>query len=682
MRSTRSDSLQTLFARRLSRRRILGGACEAAALSLAAPHAWAADATGSLGFARVAPSQRDDVVVPQGYRSHTVVRWGDPLFARAAALDPARVAAGALLSATAADEQARQFGYNCDGMGVFERGRTTLVCVNHETPSAQLLFPGWAEAARARALGAFVKEHPAVVAYMQAAVGLSVVELERKSAGWGYRVGSRYNRRVTATTPIELAGPAREHPLLNPRREATPIVLGTFNNCAAGTTPWGTYLTAEENVDDWFGNGEGSGGTTGGLAAGGSGVGAGGSAPPAIDPALAAAHRRFGFRMRESLYRWEYADPRFDSARNPAESLKFGWIVEIDPFDPSRRPKKRTALGRVKHESATTVLADDGRAAVYMGDDQQFEYLYKFVTARKFDPERPDANRDLLDEGTLHVARFADDGSGEWLPLVFGAHPELSPARGFASQADVVLRCREAADRLGATPLDRPEDIAVNPRTHKVYVSMTSNTARGSGNPSSGGRDLDTSSNAVSPRSPNPAGQIVELTEDRGDAAATSFRWEIFILAGAPVPAGLLTALPAAGAGALPADVTYFGGVAEAADLSGFANPDNLGFDAAGNLWIVTDGVQPGANNNGCFACPTEGPERGRVRQFMSGPVGAEICGCKMTADGRTLFLTLQHPGAAGTATAPVSHWPDGGAAAPRPSLIAIVAEDGRPVGA
>jgi secreted PhoX family phosphatase len=655
---TRSDSLRTLLGRRLSRRRLLGGACEVAALSLAAPRTWAADAP-ALGFARIAPSQRDAVVVPQGYRSHTVLRWGDPLFARAASLDPLRVAAGGLMSAAAAEEQTRQFGYNCDGLGLFERGGSTLLCVNHESPSPELLFPGWAEAARARALGTFVKEHAAAVAYMEAAVGLSVIELDRRPGRWGYRAGSRYNRRITATTPIELSGPARDHPLLNPRREATPLVLGTFGNCAAGTTPWGTYLTAEENVDDYFGNG--------GAAA--------------IEAALAAVHRRFGFRMRDSLYRWEYADPRFDSARNPAESLKFGWIVEIDPSDPARRPKKRTALGRLKHECATTVLTADGRVAVYMGDDEQFEYLYKFVTAGKFDSARPGANRDLLDEGRLYVARCADDGSGEWLPLVFGAHPELTAERGFASQADVVLRCREAADRVGATPLDRPEDVAVNPHTHKVYVSMTQNLARGGGVSSSAGRDLDTRSDAVSPRSPNPAGQIVELAETRGDAAATSFRWEIFILAGAPTRAGLLTALPSEGGVALKADVTYFGGSAELAELSGFANPDNLGFDAAGNLWIVTDGVQPGDNNNGCFVCPTEGPERGCVRQFMSGPVGAEVCGCEITADGRALFLALQHPGAGGTAAVPTSHWPDGGMAAPRPSVIAIDADDGRLVG-
>jgi len=653
----RSDSLRILFDRRISRRRMLGGACELAALSLAAPSAWA-EASSTLGFERIRASRRDAVIVPQGYRSQTVLRWGDPLFAGAAALDPASVAAGRLMSAAAAQEQARQFGYNCDGIGLFARGRRTLACVNHEFPTPELLFPGWSDARRERALAAFVEEHPATVAYMQAAVGASVVELAHGRA-WNYRVGSQYNRRITATTPIELAGPARGHPLLNPSGDEAPIVLGTLGNCAAGTTPWGTYLTAEENVDDYFGNG----------------------AAATVGPELAAVHRRFGFRMRESLYRWEYADPRFDAARNPAESLKFGWIVEIDPFDPERPPTKRTALGRLKHESATTVLAGDGRAVVYMGDDQQFEYLYKFVSAAKVDPRSPAANRDLLDAGTLHVARFAEDGSGTWLPLVFGAHPELTPERGFASQGDVVLRCREAADRLGATPLDRPEDVAVSPRTRNVYVSCTENLARGDGSTASAGRNLDTRCDAMSPRSPNPAGHIVELAEAGADAAAISFRWEIFILAGAPTRAGLLTALPGAGAAALAAETTYFGGTPELSELSAFANPDNLGFDAAGNLWIVTDGAQPGDNNNGCFVCPTQGRERGSVRQFMSGPVGAETCGCEIAADGRTLFLTVQHPGAGGTATMPMSHWPDGGSAAPRPSLIAIEADDGRLVG-
>jgi secreted PhoX family phosphatase len=656
-----------LFERRLDRRRLLRGGIEAGAATLAAQAGWV-DLAAAAGptFAGIAPSKRDAVVVPDGYDAQVVLRWGDPLFAGAAELDPLRVAEGALFAPDAAAAQGRQFGTNCDGIGLFAiDAERSLLCVNHEFPLPILLFPGWFEAREARALGAFVRERPAAVAFMQAAVGLSVVELERGSR-WRYRQDSRFNRRITANTPIEIAGPARMHPLLNPRGEERPTVLGTFGNCAAGTTPWRTYVTAEENVDDYFGNGAARFGTE--------------QERPAdlsqADLELLRIHTRFGLRRRDSAYRWEYADPRFDTAQNPAESLKFGWIVELDPFEPNSRPKKRTALGRFKHECATTTLARDGRATVYMGDDQAFEYLYKFVTRDRFDPQRPDANRDLLDAGTLYVARFGDDGRGEWLPLVHGAHPELTRERGFADQGDVVLRCREAADRLYATPLDRPEDVAVHPKNGNVYVSCTENGARDSGVSVQGGRELDTSTSATNPRGPNTAGHILEIVEDDADAAATTFRWEIFILAGAPANGRLLATLPAEHGASLAADATYFGGATDASELSAFANPDNLGFDPDGNLWIVTDGNQPDDNNDGCFVCPTEGPERGRVRQFMSGPIGAEVCGCEFARDGRTLFLTLQHPGEAGTATQPQSHWPDGGAAAPRPSVVAIEPRD------
>ena len=252
---------------------------------------------------------------------------------------------------------------------------------------------------------------------------------------------------------------------------------------------------------------------------------------------------------------------RFDNAVNPAESLKFGWIVELDPLDAGRPLKKRTALGRLKHECATTVLASDGRVVVYMGDDEQFEYFYKFVTAERFDPERPRRNRDLLDSGTLYVARFLEDGRGEWLPLVWGEHPELTPEKGFASQGDVVLRCREAADRLGATPLDRPEDVAVHPRTGNVYVACTENLNRDEGIVDVVGRRIDTSTDRASPRAPNAAGHVVELAESGGDAAATGFRWEIFLLAGTPGADRLLATLPSQRTSSLAADVTYFGWV-------------------------------------------------------------------------------------------------------------------------
>jgi hypothetical protein len=422
---------------------------------------------------------------------------------------------------------------------------------------------------------------------------------------------------------------------------------GTFNNCAGGTTPWGTYLTAEENTDDFFGNLE----------------------QAALAPELARAYQRFGARRRDSVYRWEAADPRFDVARTPGEPLKFGWIVEIDPRDAAQPIKKRTALGRFKHEGATTTLAHDGRVAAYMGDDEAFEYFYKFVTAERFDPEQPERNRDLLDSGTLYVAKFFADGTGEWLPLVWHEHAALTPEGGFDSQGDVVVRCREAADAVGATPLDRPEDVAVNPLNGRAYLSCTMNPQR---------TDAATArahADASSPRSPNPSGHVIELIEDGDDAAATRFRWEVFVLAGDP-NAGLLTALPRTEGLPLPPDATYYAGFADAAELSGFANPDNLGFDRYGNLWIVTDGAQPNGNNNGCFACPTTGEWRGAARQLMSGPIGAEICGCEITPDGRTIFLSVQHPGAGGSAAAPRSHWPDGGAAAPRDGLIAIYPED------
>jgi hypothetical protein len=654
------SAIAALLERRLARRGLLAGGVALAASSLASRLALADTAAPRLAFAPLAPSDEDRVRVPDGYVAATVLRWGDPLLAGAAALDARRVAAGALLEPGAAERQARQFGYNCDGVGLFANGRDRWVlCVNHEYPVPALMFPGWAEAQAARALGAFVTKNPQVVPVMQAAVGLSVVELEGGER-WRHLAGAKLNRRITAHTPIEIAGPARDHPLLNPARAARPTANGTLGNCAAGTTPWGTYLTAEENVDDFFGN-----------------FGA-----AALAPDAAAAHARFGTRQRDSAYRWEYADARFDAARNPLESLKFGWIVELDPFDARRPLKKRTALGRLKHECATTVLARDGRAVVYTGDDQTFEYVYKFVSAARFDPERRESGRDLLDAGTLYVARLDDDGRGEWLPLVWNEHPELTPARGFASQADVVLRCREAADRVGATPLDRPEDIAVDPRTGNVYFSCTQNLDRGGGEAVVAGRRIATGAAGASPRAPNPSGHIVEIVEDAGDGGARAFRWEIFVLAGAATPERLLAALPAAGGPALPPEATYFAGARDAAGLSSFANPDNLGFDGAGNLWIVTDGAQPGGHTNGCFVCATTGEERGRVKQFMSGPRGAEICGCQITPDDRTLLLTVQHPGEGGTVAAPVSRWPDGGDAAPRPSLVAIQAAGrSRPLG-
>lgn len=654
MQEKNRPDIGSLLRQRVSRRGlIVGGARCSVAGSVAAAIPLRAIASHPR-LARIEPGSADAVTVPRGYKYRVVLRWGDALFPDQPSLDPKSVARGALMQPGAADRQARQFGNNCDGMGVFELGNDRfLLCVNHETPSPTLMFPGWAEARLTRSRGPFVQQYPESVACMQASVGLSVVEVDRER-GWRPVLGSPFNRRITASTPFEFAGPAMRHELLGATDAGPARGLGTLGNCAAGTTPWGTYLTAEENVDDYFGNGDAAD----------------------FSPQARRAHTRFGFRRRDSGYRWEYVESRFDLARQPNELLKFGWVVEVDPHDPRRPPRKRTALGRFKHEGATTTLSTDGRVAVYMGDDQVFEYFYKFVSRDRFVPGDRDANRDLLDSGTLFVARLGADGRGEWLPLVWSTDGPLSPATGFASQADVVLHCREAADIAGATPLDRPEDVAVDERSRRVYLSCTANPQRGTGRRGAGGREVENRVDAPNPREHNRFGHILEFSEADGDAAATAFRWEVLILAGKPTAPGLRTDAALQGGGPLPAGTTYFAGYADLTGISAFANPDNLACDGRGNLWIVTDGSQPLGNNNGCFICPTEGEYRGAVAQFMSGPVGAEISGCEITADEKTLFLTVQHPGSGGTATAPVSDWPDGERAAPRSSLIAIEARD------
>lgn len=598
-------------------------------------------------FTPIEPNSDDRITLPAGYESHVVLRWGDPIFAGAAPLDAAAVRDGALLRAGAAEQQSQQFGYNCDGLGIVELGPgRLLLCANHEYPLPELMFPGWLAARESEALRDYLARHTGCVPYMQASVGVSVVELRRREGRWSLVSDSPYNRRVTANTETVFTGPAQRHALLGGTAQSDAIGRGTLGNCAAGTTPWKTYLTAEENIDHFFGNG----------------------AQATFEPDLARAHRRFGYRRRNSRYRWEYHDTRFDMAGYPREALKFGWIVEIDPADPRAPVKKRTALGRFKHEGATATLAADRRVAVYMGDDQEFECFYKFVTDKTYDPSNPDANRDLLDSGTLYVARLHGDGSGEWLPLTWSADGPLSPRTGFESQADVVLHCREAADRLGGTPLDRPEDVAVNETTKRVYLSCTQNLSRGGDREAFAGRQVDSAVDGASPRAVNRFGHILELAEDNDDSAAQSFRWQVFVLAGAPSRARLALRVEVP----MTAESTYFGGFASPADLSAFANPDNLTFDARGNLWIVTDGRQPNGGNNGCFACPTDGEFRGQVLQFMCGPVGAEISGCEITSDDETLFLTVQHPGEGGSIERPRSEWPDRGGAAPRPSLIAI----------
>jgi secreted PhoX family phosphatase len=621
--------LSDLIHQRLSRRTLLKAGLVVASAALAPPLAArgpgamaSAQRPGGLTFTPIGLSQTDDVIVPPGYRAQVLIRWGDPL---APDLPPFDV------GAQTAALQERRFGFNNDflaylplpwGSGNAAEG---LLWANHEYTDGLMMFPDYER-------GAPTAEQAAIEL---AAHGGSVVHLRRAADGtWRYDPSSPYNRRLTATTPMRLSGPAAGDPLLQTSADPTgTLVLGMLNNCAGGVTPWGTVLTCEENFNNYFGNLD---------------------ALP--DGELKAQYRRYGIPRAGSRYGWERHFARFDVSQEPHEPNRFGWVVELDPYDPSFQPVKRTALGRFKHEGATVVVAPSGQVVVYSGDDERFEYVYKFVSAGRYVPGDRAANLDLLDEGILYVARFDADGTGEWLPLVFG-HGPLVPANGWRSQADVLLRARQAASALGATPLDRPEDVEASPVTGKVYMVLTYNEQRGVGDRP--GVD------AANPRADNRWGHIIEWTEAGGDPTATRFQWEIFLLCGDPTDPS-----------------TYFAGF-DKAQVSPIAAPDNVAFDAAGNLWIATDGIpsQLGTGNDGVFVVPTEGPERGHLRQFLSGPVECEICGPEFAPDGRTFFCAIQHPGEGGSLAAPLSVWPSGPSGPARPSVVAVTRADGGPIG-
>jgi len=672
MSSDRKVPFDVVLQQRFSRRALLGtaGALAAAGSVATFPRSLAASVARSPStFDPIAPQSTDGVVLAKGYTFDVVARWGDSLYRDTPSLTGADIRGGALLSSGAAQRQARQFGTNCDAVAYFpisgNRSDRGILCVNNEYVVPELMFSGRAksETGSAEQLRQWNLKHPRAVDVMKAAHGVSIIEVARERGGWRMRAGSPFSRRITAETICEISGPARAAALLRTREDPGGTrVRGTFANCAGGKTPWGTYLTAEENVDDYFGSGRTW------LAS-------------SDDEATSEAHRRFPLR-EHSLYGWDHVDARFNVREEPREALRFGWIVEIDPRDPTATPRKRTALGRFSHEGANTKLGSDGRVAVYMGDDDLFEYVYKFVTRDRFEPGNDARNRDLLDEGTLYVARFDADGTGQWLPLVHDPDGPLNAGAGFASQADVVIKARAAADVLGATPMDRPEDIEPCPVSGRVYIACTKNKERTaeSARAEWSGREVDKRVDAANPRPANEFGHIIELEES--DASATTFRWNVFLLAGDPrVPGSrFVSHYEDLARTRLLGQDTYYGGHGDRAAVSPLACPDNLGIDRFGRLWIVTDNDEGQLANNGCFVCPTTGPDRGKLRQLMSSPVGSEVCGCEFTPDGTTLFLSIQHPGEGGTVDAPRSHWPDGSDLPARSALIAVRRKDGDPV--
>jgi uncharacterized protein len=620
---SRNEPFQDVIARVVSRRSLLkGGAAAVVVLGTAGCMATGETRDGQtikpLTFTPIQPGIADDVVVPEGYGYEVLLRWGQPIVAAAPEFN---------FTAQTPEAQAGQFGYNCDYLALLPlQGNEALLWSNHEYTNSKIMFPDWN------------RDAPTLIHVNTelAAHGGSLVVVDLPTGGpSGPRimVGHPLNRRITAETPMELTGPAAGAELLKTSEDATGTrVRGMLNNCAGGITPWGTVLTCEENFDQNFAN-----------------------VQAVTDPAIRALHHRIDFDEGPSQRKWELHHARFDLAREPHEPFRFGWVVEVDPTDPTSVPKKRTAMGRFKHEGATPHIADDGRVAFYMGDDTRFEYIYKFVTAGRFVRGDRGANLNLLDRGTLYVARFDGDaqgrGTGTWLPLVQG-HNGLTPDRGFATQADVLINARGAADVVGATPMDRPEDIQAHPSNGKVYAVFTNNDERGV--------EDGAAPDAANPRPNNIGGHIIEIGED-GDAAATRFTWEIFMLAGSPDDPS-----------------TFFAGFPKE-QVSPIACPDNLVFDNDGHMWLATDG-QPDAIgfNDGFYAVPVEGDDRGHVRMFARVPRGAEATGPAFSPDGSTFFAAIAHPGEGGSIAEPLSDWPDR-TQPPRPSVVTIRRQQGEP---
>lgn len=635
------ETLGDVISRRVGRRDILKGAlgvsaiaATTSAIALTSKQAAAGGhAAASFSFDEIQAGVDETHHVANGYDADVLVRWGDPIHEDAPEFDPYNQSAAA---------QLQQFGYNNDFVGTTalpygtDGNNRALLCVNHEYTNEEVMFPGLGRQDRADFVG-MTKE---LVDVEMAAHGGSVLEIVKENGKWSVVKGSEYNRRISALqTEMEISGPAAGHDRMRTSYDQTGTkVIGTINNCAGGITPWGTFLMAEENFNGYFWNKD------------------------AVEGHVEEAnYKRMG--LPGQWYAWGKFHNRFDIAKEPNEGNRFGWIVEVDPYDPTSTPIKRTALGRFKHEGAATIINSDGRLVVYSGDDQRFDYTYKYVSNGTVNLEDRTANSSLLDNGVLSVARFNDDGTVSWLPLVHGNGP-LTAENGFNSQADVLINTRLAADALGATAMDRPEDVEANPTNGKVYIMLTNNSRRDVGQ-----------ENIANPRANNLFGHIIEMIAPQGDHSAETFAWDFLVKCGDPAVAEV---------GAMWNPATTENGW--------FAAPDNCAVDHDGRLWITTDqgsGWSRTGKADGVYAMETEGELRGTSKLFFRVPLGAEMCGPWFTPDNATLLVAVQHPATDGvkaypgferdsTFEDPATRWPDfQDGIPPRPSVVTITKQGG-----
>ncbi|BCG77307.1 PhoX family protein [Mesorhizobium sp. 113-3-3] len=636
---TENRTMGEIIAARFSRRGFLKGSLAVSAIAAtvgplaltAADDARAAEGS-AFKFDELQAGIDDRHHVAPGYDADVLLRWGDPLFADSPEFDPTK---------QSAEAQARQFGYNNDYVGYIaidgsaEHG---LLVVNHEYTNPHLMFPGIVsivekDGKTKAEVAPLSKEQ---VDVEMAAHGGTIVEIRKQGGKWQVVRDGKHNRRITSTTEMALSGPVAGHDRVKTNADPSGTkVFGTCNNCAGGVTPWGTYVMAEENIHGYFS----------------------GELPEGHKEA--ANYKRLG--IPEGAYEWGAHYDRFNLAKEPNEPNRFGWIVEVDVNDPNSTPRKRTAMGRFKHEGAESIVAKDGRVVFYLGDDERFDYVYKFVTKGTFNANDHAANKDLLDDGTLHVAKFAEDGTVDWLPIVFGQGP-LTAENGFGSQADVLIETRRAADLLAATKMDRPEDIQPNGVNGKVYVMLTNNSKRKAD-------QVD----AANPRAENAFGHIIEITETDGDFTAAKGKWEVLLKCGDPSVADV---------GATFSTATTANGW--------FGMPDNCAVDSAGRLWVATDGQGPKATGrtDGLWAVDTEGAARATSKLFFRVPIGAEMCGPLFAPDDQTAFVAVQHPGDGGEDWEgfgrpsyyedPSTRWPDFKPDMPvRPSVVAITRQGG-----